>query len=199
MQKALTNFGTVLRARWRWTRGRCPHCNRKLFLATAHYMASHPRCFCLGATQADSQLWNMYQDMLVQSENDMRRVAMNETVPIIRKDVSVTGGLWDGDSVLSKLYSGLGFSQTRGHAPLSDNVSSRMASKCMNRTQTDGAKTQSKKEAMAVAEKTGKTAILVKGQVCIVPEPIIQEMLANQTPFAFLRLYGGVITEVPMH
>ncbi len=57
-------FGSVwrsLRARWRWLRGYCPLCNRKLRPTFAYYMAAYPDCsVCKAESTTDLTIWQKY-------------------------------------------------------------------------------------------------------------------------------------------
>jgi len=50
-----------LRARWRWTRGRCPRCNRDLYTACLYHLAGDPNCpVCKDETATDLRIWHKY-------------------------------------------------------------------------------------------------------------------------------------------
>jgi len=51
-----------VRARWRWTRGRCPSCNRDLGAMLTHRVSSSPDCLvCKDETEADLRVWHAYR------------------------------------------------------------------------------------------------------------------------------------------
>jgi hypothetical protein len=51
-----------LRARWRWTRGRCPLCTRRVYMPFAYYVADYPNCpVCQGENEVDLRMWHKYR------------------------------------------------------------------------------------------------------------------------------------------
>jgi hypothetical protein len=55
---------TLIRARWRWARGRCPRCNRNLYAQFPYYMANDPHCpVCEGESQTDLRMWHEYRTL----------------------------------------------------------------------------------------------------------------------------------------
>ena len=68
---------TFIRARWRWTRGRCPRCSRNLYAAFPYFMADDPHCpVCKEETRTDLRMWHRYR----------------ASVTARRPDVAATGG-----------------------------------------------------------------------------------------------------------
>jgi hypothetical protein len=52
-----------LRARWRWGRGRCPRCNRKLYATFASYVADYPNCLvCKNETAIAWRVWHKHRE-----------------------------------------------------------------------------------------------------------------------------------------
>lgn len=97
---SLGTWGTSLRARWRWNRGRCPLCNRNLHASIAYFKALYPNCFCRGFTQADSQLWNKYQDSLQENALEQGIVIQQEIAAIAAmnsKDRRAEEVRWEGE------------------------------------------------------------------------------------------------------
>jgi hypothetical protein len=51
-----------LRARWRWTRGRCPRCRRDLYATPTRRVTSDPCCpVCQYETETDLRVWHAYR------------------------------------------------------------------------------------------------------------------------------------------
>jgi hypothetical protein len=51
-----------VRARWRWTRGHCPRCNRDLDATPTHDTAGDPNCpVCHDETESDLRVWHAYR------------------------------------------------------------------------------------------------------------------------------------------
>ena len=54
----------LLRARWRWVRGRCPLCTRNLYSTFPYYMADYPDCpVCKDETETDSRMWHKHRTL----------------------------------------------------------------------------------------------------------------------------------------
>ncbi len=65
MRNVVARMFTLLRARWRWTRGRCPRCNRRLSAPFPYYMADDPHCpVCEGETRVDLPMWRQYRALV---------------------------------------------------------------------------------------------------------------------------------------
>jgi hypothetical protein len=64
MRKVLVRMFTFLRARWRWSRGRCPRCARNLYAPFPYYMADDPDCpVCKDETRTDLRMWHQYRTL----------------------------------------------------------------------------------------------------------------------------------------
>jgi uncharacterized protein (UPF0212 family) len=62
MFNALEQLLMSLRARWRWGRGRCPRCNRKLYAAFASYVTAYPNCpVCNDETTIAWRVWHKHR------------------------------------------------------------------------------------------------------------------------------------------
>ncbi len=62
MLNVVVRMFTFLRARWRWTRGRCPRCSRNLSASFPYYMADDPHCpVCEDGTRTDLRMWHQYR------------------------------------------------------------------------------------------------------------------------------------------
>jgi len=62
MRNVVVRMFTFLRARWRWTRGRCPRCSRNLSASFPYYMADDPHCpVCEDETRTDLRMWHQYR------------------------------------------------------------------------------------------------------------------------------------------
>jgi hypothetical protein len=62
MLNSLKRVLILLRARWRWARGRCPLCGRDVYAMFAYYMAAYPNCpVCKGEAEADLRMWHNYR------------------------------------------------------------------------------------------------------------------------------------------
>src|SRR5579871_4356813 len=62
MRSVVVRMFTFLRARWRWTRGRCPRCSRNLYAPFPCYMADDPHCpVCKDEARADLRMWHQYR------------------------------------------------------------------------------------------------------------------------------------------
>ena len=62
MRNLVVRMFTFLRARWRWTRGRCPRCSRNLYAPFPCYMADDPHCpVCKDEARADLRMWHQYR------------------------------------------------------------------------------------------------------------------------------------------
>jgi hypothetical protein len=62
MLTLLKTSARFLRARWRWTQGRCPRCNRDLGDAPTRRAAGGPICLvCKDETEADLRVWHAYR------------------------------------------------------------------------------------------------------------------------------------------
>jgi hypothetical protein len=52
----------LVRARWRWFRGRCPLCNRNVYATFPYYMADYPNCpVCKDETETDLRMWHKHR------------------------------------------------------------------------------------------------------------------------------------------
>jgi hypothetical protein len=64
MLKQMAKVLRLLRARWRWGRGRCPLCNRNPYAVFAYYMTAYPNCpVCKDATETDLLMWHNYRTL----------------------------------------------------------------------------------------------------------------------------------------
>ncbi len=60
-----------LRARWRWTRGRCPRCNRHLYAALPSAMAGDANCpVRKGETATDLRMWHNHSTLATTHPNE---------------------------------------------------------------------------------------------------------------------------------
>ena len=83
MLNALGQSLMLLRARWRWVRGCCPHCNRYLYAPFLYYMADYPNCpVCKDETENDLCLWHKYRTLgTTKREQTKRPRQQDETEP----------------------------------------------------------------------------------------------------------------------
>lgn len=57
-----TGLLALVRARWRWIRGRCPRCNRYVNAPFRHLMTAYADCIvCKDAHECDLHMWHMYR------------------------------------------------------------------------------------------------------------------------------------------
>ena len=62
MFQAFEQVFVLVRARWRWARGRCPRCNRHLHASFSYYMAAYPNCpVCKDEGVADLPMWRKHR------------------------------------------------------------------------------------------------------------------------------------------
>jgi hypothetical protein len=64
MLSSFARVFSLLRARWRWIRGRCPLCTRRVYMPFAYYMADYPHCpVCEGETEVGLRMWQKYRTL----------------------------------------------------------------------------------------------------------------------------------------
>ena len=72
MLNSVASVLVFLRARWRWVRGRCPFCTRKLYATFPYYMADYPNCpVCKDETHTDLRMWHKYAALRTAKRLDM--------------------------------------------------------------------------------------------------------------------------------
>src|SRR5690349_13863904 len=71
MFNPIANVLTFFRARWRWVRGYCPHCNRRLYATFGNHVADCPRCpACQEETETNLRmgLWGELADFEAEAD-----------------------------------------------------------------------------------------------------------------------------------
>jgi len=64
MLSSIAKVLIFLRARWRWARGSCPLCTRRVYAPSAYYMADYPDCpVCKNETETDLRMWYTYRTL----------------------------------------------------------------------------------------------------------------------------------------
>ena len=93
MLNFVTKWFSSFHARWRWSCGRCPLCNRTLFALQSPEQASYFHCFCQGQTHPDSRLWNEHLRLLTISKGKgpQRMAFLSERRMVMNEKVSITG------------------------------------------------------------------------------------------------------------